>query len=374
MNSIARLISRDKNLSVLALMTAATLIVLVTLLGGRFLSAGNLQSMSSQVSEFGFLALAMGLAMLTAGIDLSIVSAAVLSGIVGATIMSGQLVPVTASNSNTLMLIGIGAALVTGMLCGLLNGLMIAKLSIPPILATLGTMILFSGIGMVITDGQSVPIAIVNYSALGATTVANIPLIFILMAVAFLIMGFVLSRTRFGRRIYLFGENNVALRFSGVRNERVIILTYVTIGLLVGIAAIIMVSRVNSARVGFGESYLLQAILVVVLAGYNPYGGRGRVVSLAVGLILLQSLQSAFTILQFNPYVKNLIWGSMLLLVMVVNYYVARWNPHVAPPEIKGSGSTLDSAPSAVPNMHREPDAGTDPSRRPAIETGRQSG
>lgn len=357
MNSIARLISRDKNLSVLALMTAATLIVLVTLLGGRFLSAGNLQSMSSQVSEFGFLALAMGLAMLTAGIDLSIVSAAVLSGIVGATIMSGQLVPVTASNSNTLMLIGIGAALVTGMLCGLLNGLMIAKLSIPPILATLGTMILFSGIGMVITDGQSVPIAIVNYSALGATTVANIPLIFILMAVAFLIMGFVLRRTRFGRHLYLFGENDVALRFSGVRNERVIILTYVTIGLLVGIAAVIMVSRVNSARVGFGESYLLQAILVVVLAGFNPYGGRGRVVSLALGLVLLQCLQSAFTILQFNPYAKNLIWGSMLLLVMVVNYYVSRWNPRGGVSAVTGPRSTRASAQSAGDDIHRTPDA-----------------
>ena len=365
MNSIARLVARDKNLSVLVLMTAGTLIVLITLLGGRFLSAGNLQSMSSQISEFGFLALAMGLAMLTAGIDLSIVSAAVLSGIMGATVMSGQLVPVTTSNSNTLMLAGIAAALVTGMMCGLLNGLLIAKLSIPPILATLGTMILFTGIGMVITDGQSVPIAVTSYSALGATTVASIPLIFILMAVAFLVMGFVLSRTRFGRHIYLFGENNVALRFSGVRNERVIILTYITIGLLVGIAAVIMVSRVNSARVGFGESYLLQAILVVVLAGFNPYGGRGRVVSLALGLILLQSLQSAFTILQFNPYVKNLIWGSMLLLVMVVNYYVARWNPRGADPVAKGPGSTPESAPSAAADTHRTPGA---------VEVGGQAG
>lgn len=360
MNSIARLVARDKNLSVLIVMTAGTLIVLITLLGGRFLSAGNLQSMSSQVSEFGFLALAMGLAMLTAGIDLSIVSAAVLSGIVGATVMSGQLVPVTASNSNTLMLVGILAALVTGMLCGLLNGLLIAKISIPPILATLGTMILFTGIGMVITNGQSVPIAISSYSALGAATVANIPIIFLLMAAAFLILGFMLRRTRFGRRIYLFGENDVALRFSGVRNDRVIILTYVTIGLLVGLAAVIMVSRVNSARVGFGESYLLQAILVVVLAGFNPYGGRGRVVSVALGLILLQSLQSAFTILQFNPYVKNLIWGSMLLLVMVVNYYVARWNPRGAAPA-KGPGSTTaippESAPSAAAETHRATDA-----------------
>ncbi|GAA3874520.1 hypothetical protein GCM10022381_16610 [Leifsonia kafniensis] len=359
MSSIARLVARDKNLSVLVVMTAVTLIVLITLLGGRFLSAGNLQSMSSQVSEFGFLALAMGLAMLTAGIDLSIVSAAVLAGIVGATVMSGQLVPVTASNSSALMLAGIVAALVTGMLCGLLNGLLIAKLSIPPILATLGTMILFTGVGMVITNGQSVPIAITGFSALGAATVANVPLIFILMVVAYVVVGFVLRRSRFGRRVYLFGENDVALRFSGVRNDRVIILTYLLIGLLVGIAAVIMVSRVNSARVGFGESYLLQAILVVVLAGFDPNGGRGRVISVGLGLILLQSLQSAFTILQFNPYVKNLIWGSMLLLVMIVNYYVARWNPR-ATAVSSGPGaarSAAKPAPSDAAETHDAADA-----------------
>lgn len=352
MNSIARLVARDKNLSVLVVMTAGTLIVLIGMLGGRFLSIVNLQSMSSQVSEFGFLALAMGLAMLTAGIDLSIVSAAVLSGIVGATVMSGQLVPVTAGNSSGLMIAGIVAALITGMLCGLLNGLLIAKLSIPPILATLGTMILFTGIGMVITSGQSVPIAVSSFSALGSATVANIPVIFLLMAIAYLVVGFVLRRTRFGRRIYLFGENDVALRFSGVRNDRVIILTYILIGLMVGLAAVIMVSRVNSARVGFGESYLLQAILVVVLAGFNPYGGRGRVISVALGLILLQSLQSAFTILQFNPYMKNLIWGTMLLLVMVVNYYVARWNPRATP---RATGKALPPAAPAGADGAAEP-------------------
>ncbi|MGO4689965.1 ABC transporter permease [Glaciibacter sp. 2TAF33] len=330
MNAIARLVEKDKNLSVLILMTVATLLVLVSLLGGRFLSAGNLQSMSSQVSEFGFLALAMGIAMLTAGIDLSIVAAAVLAGIMGAQVMSGQLVPVTAANAPVLMVVGIVVSLVTGLLCGLLNGILIAKLSVPPILATLGTMILFTGVSMVVTNGQSVPVAVTAFSNLGASTVANVPLIFILMVAAYLVVGFVLKRTRFGRQVYLFGENSAALRFSGVRNDRVIIMTYMLIGLLVGIAAIIMVSRVNSARVGFGESYLLQAILVVVLAGFNPYGGRGRVISVALGLVLLQSLQSAFTILQFNPYVKNLIWGSMLLLVMIVNYYVARWNPRKA--------------------------------------------
>lgn len=327
MNAIARIVAKDKNLAVLTLMTVATLAILISLLGQRFLSANNLQSMGTQVSEFGLLALAMGIAMLTGGIDLSIVAASVLAGIVAAQVMSGALIPVTTGNSDMLMVAGVLAAILTGLVCGLLNGFLIAKVSIPPILATLGTMILFTGIGMVLTNGQSVPIAVEQFASLSGATVANIPVIFIVMVLCFIVVGFVLRNTRFGRRVYLYGENNVALRFSGVRTERVVILSYALIGVLVGLAAVIMVSRVNSARVGFGESYLLQAILVVVLAGFNPYGGRGKVISLVLGLVLLQSLQSAFTIMQFNPFVKTFIWGAMLLAVMVINFFVARWQP-----------------------------------------------
>jgi simple sugar transport system permease protein len=192
-------------------------------------------------------------------------------------------------------------------------------------------MILFAGIGMAITTGQSVPVMVPGFAALSTSAVANVPIIFILMVGAFLVVAFVLGRTRLGRRIYLFGENDVALRFSGVKTERVIVLTYAFIGILVGIAGIIMTSRANSMRVGVGESYLLQAILVVVLAGFNPFGGKGRVISLAVGLVLLQLLSTAFNALMFSPYAKNFVWGAILLLVMVVNYYVRDWRPRNAP-------------------------------------------
>lgn len=324
MNGVLQKLARDRNLTVLSLLTFATLAILIATLGGRFLSSNNLQSMGTQVAEFGLLALAMGLAMLLGGIDLSIVSAAVLAGIVGTKFLSGDVIPLTPGNESTVMVLGAAAMILTGMACGLLNGLLIAKLSIPPILATLATLIFFGGVGMVITDGQSVPVNIPAFASLGVSTVAAVPVVFLLMAAVFVAVGFTLRRTRMGRRIYLYGENNVALRFTGVRNERLVILTYLLIGLIVGLAAMIMVSRVNSARVGFGESYLLQAILVVVLAGFDPYGGRGRVSSLVLGLVLLQSLQSAFTILRFDPYMKTFIWGAALLLIMVINHVLNR--------------------------------------------------
>ncbi len=334
MNRIVKGVSRERELAVLIVMIILTATFVAMVAGDRFYSAGNFQSMAVQVSEFGFLALAMGLAMLTGGIDLSIVAAATLSGIVGATILSGQIIPIDAGNSATLIVFAIVATLATALLCGLLNGFLIAKLSVPPILATLATMILFSGIGMVITKGQSVAVLVPEFARLSVVTVGGVPLIFVIMLVGFVALGLFLRFTRQGRRIYLFGENSVALKFSGVKTERTILLTYAVVGLLVGLAALVMVSRVNSARVGFGESYLLQAILVVVLAGFNPYGGRGRVVSILLALVLLQFLQSAFTMLAFTPFAKNMVWGGMLLFVMVINFTVARlkFGSRPAPP------------------------------------------
>lgn len=350
MNRITEALRSDRDLSVLGVLTVVTIGILLIVIGPAFLSERNLQSMGTQVAEFGLLSLAMALAMLLGGIDLSVVSAAVLAGIVGTKFLAGDVIPLTDSNQSLVMTLGVAAMLITGMLCGLLNGLLIAKSSIPPILATLSTFVFFAGVGMVITDGNSVPVKIPAFSQLGVLTVGNIPLIFVIMIVAYLVVGQVLKRTRSGRRMYLYGDNDVALRFTGARNERIVLLTYILIGLIVGLAAMIMVSRVNSARVGFGETYLLQAILVVVLAGFNPFGGRGKVGNLVIALVLLQSLSSAFTIMRFDPFMKTFIWGAALLIIMgvhrVLELRAARRSAAGSPPPqpIDDSGDLVESA------------------------------
>lgn len=340
---------KDREFLVLVIVTLLVTFVLYSLLGQRLFSLGGLQSMSIQVSEFGFLALAMGLAILTGGIDLSVVAAAGLSGVVAALVMSGQFIPATDENQGMLFLLGIVAALVTGLLTGLTNGVIIAKFSVPPILATLGTMILFTGIGMAVTSGNSIPLQVAAFPQIVRLTVGPVPVVFLIMVIAFVVVAFILSRTTFGRRVYLFGENDIALRFSGVRSERVIIMTYALIGILVGLAAIVIISRANSMRVGFGESYLLQAILVVVLAGFNPFGGKGRVASVFIGLVLLQLLSSSMTAFAFSPYAKNLVWGLILLAVMALNHTVRVYRPRAtrlaapAPPPADDAPRQSDS-------------------------------
>src|SRR5690606_12890252 len=118
----------------------------------------------------------------------------------------------------------------------------------------------YTGIGMAITKGNAVGIVVPEFARIVSIALGPAPFVFILLVVAFVVVGLLLKKTRFGRRVTLFGENDVALRFSGARTERTIILTYMLIGLVVGVAAIIIIARANSMRVGFGESYLLQTI------------------------------------------------------------------------------------------------------------------
>ncbi len=311
----------DPHITVLAVILSGILIVLGFLLQGQFFSVRNLQSIAYQFPEFGFLALAMMIAMISGGIDLSIISNANLSGIFAAFLLTKMVTPDTAT-SQVIVVIGLAILLGLGLsvLAGLFNGFLIACVGIPAILATLGTMILYTGIGMAITEGAGVVGFPEQFLVIGAGKIGGLPIPLLLFMVVAAVVALVLQKTVFGQSLYLFGVNPIAALFSGIPNTSVIIKAYMFSGLLAGCSSIIMISRVNSAKVGYGDTYLLQAILVAVLGGVDPYGGRGKVVGVVMGIILLQSLQNAFTLFMFTPYAKRLIWGGMLLFVMMIHF------------------------------------------------------
>lgn len=323
MSSIRRLVQREISLFILIIITICVLLLLGLLLEEKFFSLNNFQSMAFQIPEFGFLALAMSITMLSGGIDLSLVANANLAGILAAYVLTGKVIPIN-NNETFIIILACLVALVASTLAGLINGLLISKVSVPPILATLGTMTFYNGISMALTSGQGVVGFPEMFLDMGSKDIYNIPVIFILFLVATGVIAFFLEKITAGRRIYLLGENSIASLFAGIKNENLITLVYLLSGLLAGFASIIMISKVNSAKVGYGDTYLLQAILVAVLGGIDPNGGRGRVIGVMLGIFILQFLQSAFTLFAFTPYAKKLIWGFMLLLVMVINYLVGK--------------------------------------------------
>ena len=204
-----------------------------------------------------------------------------------------------------------------------MNGLIIAKTSAPSLVATLGTMTLIQGVGMAITGGTSVGDIDPLFSSFGKAIFLGLPVIFWLFLIVALVLGLILSLTGFGRKLYLYGGNPVAARFSGFHNEKMSVLVFMLTAVLSGIAGLIILSRVNSAKVGYGDSYLLQTMIVCVIGGIDPNGGKGKVGGVVIAIILMQVMSSAFTIMSLSPYTKKLIWGIMLILVLGLNHIIA---------------------------------------------------
>ena len=320
MDWVRRKLKKDFNFTILVLFTVFIAIGLEILLAPKIFSSRSLASMAYQIPEFGFIALAMMLAVLTGGIDLSAIANANLSGIIAGYILTGWLIKLNGTNTPFVIALAIVVALLLSTGLGLINGLLIAKLSVPPILVKLGSLLFYQGLGIAITSGKGVVVFPEGFLDIGIKSVFGIPIIFVLFILAVIAISIMLTKTSFGRKIYYYGENNIATRFAAIDNEKLIIKVYSICGFLAGIASIIIISRVNSAKVGYGDTFLLQALLVAVLGGVHPDGGKGRALGVMLSIFLLQMLQSAFTLWQFSPYAKKLIWGSALLFVMILNY------------------------------------------------------
>ncbi len=321
MQKVKSLIRKDLQLSVLILVTIGILALLAITLGEKMYNPRNFSSMALQISEFAVLTLGMGIVMLLGGIDLSIVSNANLSGIMAAYVLTNQNLLASVGEPFTVV-IAVLVALVVATVAGTFNGILITRFSVNPIVATLGTMILYQGISMAATGGQGITDFPKLYTEFGTATFLTVPYIFWLFLIIALIFVFVMGKTGFGKKIYMIGENHTAARFSSINNEKMVTIAYALAGLMAGFAALMIIARVNSAKVGYGDTYLLQAILVCVLAGISPSGGKGKIAGIILALVCIQVLQSAFTIWQFTPYAKKLIWGIMLLGLLFINKYV----------------------------------------------------
>jgi len=323
-HSAARLSEETIARVVLYSMSVLVALVLSAQLGRAFFNPGNIISVLDQIPEFTLFSLAMGLTMISGGIDLSVIAMANLSAVFAAEILTSAGLTAALGSGGTIALAVI-AALMSAGLMGLLNGVIIVVCGIPALLATLGSMMLYAGLGTGLTGGVGItgmPPAYV--AALSARIAGFLPVSFVAILVLFVLVSPYVRTSVFGRTLYLYGENKVAALFAGLRVRRALILSYVASGLLAGIAGLVMLARFNSMKIGFGDAFLLQAILVVVLAGIDPFGGRGRLLDVLITVLLLQCVENAFTIVGFSPYAKKMTWGGMLLLFMAMNYFVGK--------------------------------------------------
>jgi simple sugar transport system permease protein len=312
----------DPQLPFLVLTNAAILVVGALTAGMVFVDIYNFQSMASQVPELGLLALGVSLAMMSGngGIDLSGIALANLAGVAAAlaarSLVSVDDAPLTFSAVFTVI------AVVVGLAGGFANGFLIAFFGMTPILCTLGTQLLFTGVAVVLSNGRAVSTGSpVPLETLGSGTVLEIPIPFLLFLVAAALIGGVLRFTPFGIRLLLMGSNPVAARFAGFAQARMLIATYALSGALAGLAGVIIAARNVNVKWDYGSSYLLIAILIVVMAGVKPEGGQGRIVCVVLSAIALQLLSSLLNFLEFSNFFRDLAWGLLLLFFLAVIRY-----------------------------------------------------
>lgn len=303
------------------LIIAVSVFVLMSVLSpDRFLSSQNLTSMAFQFPEFAILALAMTLAMMTGGIDLSVVGIANLSAVVAAVILTTFTDAAMPAGQSALWLaLAIVAALCVGALAGLVNGALIAFFGLPPILATVGSGLVFTGFAIAMTGGSAVMGFPSTVAVIGNAQVAGIPVPLILFAILAVILHLILTRTAFGLRVTMYGANPLAALYAAVDINRMLLKVYVICGMFSSVAGLIIMSRANSAKADYGSSYLLLAVLIAVLGGVNPYGGYGRVVGVVLAVLSMQFLSSGLNMLQVSNFARELIWGVLLIFVMVIN-------------------------------------------------------
>ena len=305
----------DRQLNFLLGVNVLVVLIAIWLSHGQFVDIDNLQSMGSQLPELGLLALGIMLSMLSGngGIDLSGVGLANLSGMVAALV-----VPKFVSGDNSPVLYTALFCVIVvcmGVVGGFLNGVVIARLRLTPILCTLGTQLLFTGFAVALSNGASVHVDYVDpLSNIGNGTFFQVPISFCIFIAAVVLLGWLLKRTPFGLRLYLMGTNQRAAFYAGIPRARMLILTYTMCGVLASLAGLISTTHTLSAKWDYGNSYLLIAILIAVMGGVNPAGGYGRIVCVFFAATVLQFLSSLFNLMGVSQFFGDCAWGFLLLL------------------------------------------------------------
>lgn len=330
---IVGVLQERRSLSRLLALALAVLVGFSVLSPDIFFSVVNFQTIAFTVPEIGLLSLAIMVAMLTGGIDLSIVSVANLTALTTATLFAAAGgADATGGHAVLLTVLFVAAGLLVALLAGLFNGFLVAVVGVTPILATLGTMQLYNGIAIAWTGGEVLYGMPEAFLAIGINTVALIPISFVAFVLVAAALAVLLDRSPLGTKLRLVGANPTAARFSGIRNRRVLLTTYVVTGLLAGIAGVIIASRSASASPDYGASYLLLAIVVAVLGGTNPFGGFGTVLGVVLATVTLEMVSSGFNIMRLSPFEYTIAQGLILVAVMVLDAVHRRRRGRVARP------------------------------------------
>lgn len=283
-------------------------LVIFSILNGNYLTFSNFMNISRQTTVLSILTLCAFLAILTHQLDLSIGGLCSLCGMVMASLMR---------DGHSLMF-GMAAALAVGLAFGIVNGLLAGFTTIPPFIITLATMNIASSLGLLIHSGTiQVENPVLSFFSNG--NVLFIPFPIIVMAVLYILFYFILTKRKYGTRLYAVGGKPEAAVAAGIRVRWTKISVYLINGALSALAGIIMVSRLSSANPSSALGYELDAICATVLGGTSLTGGKGKIFGAFLGSIAIQMLRNGMNIVGLRLVTQKMVIGFVLIVILIID-------------------------------------------------------
>ena len=293
----------------------ASLIVLVagfSLASPNFFQVSNIMAILQATSVNGVLAVGVTLIIITGGIDLSIGTLMTFCAVMTGVVLTWAGMP---------LILGVLTASGTGALCGLISGTFVAKMKIPPFIATLGMMLMLKGLSLIVTGTKPIyfndtpGFSVIAQGSLIGKLVPAFPVpngVLILFIVAG-VVAWILGRTVLGRYTFALGSNEEAVRLSGVNTDAWKMAIYALAGGICGIAGLLIASRLNSAQPALGLGYELEAIAAVVIGGTSLAGGRGTVLGTLIGALIMSVLTNGLRVMSVAPEWQTVVTGAIIV-------------------------------------------------------------
>ncbi|MEI8593854.1 L-arabinose ABC transporter permease AraH [Photobacterium sp. Hal280] len=293
------------------LMVFAGLFLLCAFFVPYFATLVNIKGLGLAISMSGMVACAMLFCLACGDLDLSVASVIACSGVVTA----------VAINATGSVVLGVGAGLLSGVLFGLLNGFVIAKLQVNALITTLATMQIARGLGYIISDGKAVGITEESFFALGNSSLFGIPTPVWLTLITFAVFAFLLNRTVYGRNTLAIGGNEEAARLAGVNVVKTKMIIFTVSGFISALAGVILAARMTSGQPMTSVGFELVVISACVLGGVSLKGGIGKVSYVIAGVLILGTVENAMNLLNMSPFAQYVVRGSILLAAVIFDRY-----------------------------------------------------
>ena len=292
-----------------ALLGLLILVITLSFSTDTFLTISNISNVVRQISINAIIAFGMTFVILVGGIDLSVGSIAAVAG----------LFAVYAANQGVNPILVILMAIASGVVLGAINGIIVTKGRIAPIVATLATMTIFRGFCYVVTNGRPIRLTDTNYAQIGNGHLFSIPIPVIILAVIFVFAAVLLGKTKFGRHIYILGGNRETARLSGINVTLVMLMIFVISGAFSALSGLIVSARLYSAQPTTGEDYAMDAIAATILGGTSIAGGVGTIAGTIVGALIIGILNNGMNLLVISSYYQMIVKGGVILLAILLD-------------------------------------------------------